>query len=115
MVAITLRGEEPRQLGCVLLVDPGKAARAAGVVDEASERSERLRRLIEQTVKRGRVGDVGFERLRPAARLHDRGGSGLGSLGVRCVVDGDRIAVGGEAAADRRADPARASGDDDEA
>ena len=79
------------------------------------QRSERLCRLLEHAVKRGRVGDVGLERLRPAARLHDRGGGRLASLGVGGVIDGDRIAVGGETAADRRADAPRASGDDDEA
>ena len=63
----------------------------------------------------GRVGDIGLERLRPPARLFDCRDCGLGSLGVCGVIDGDRIAIGGETAADCCANAPRTSGDDDQA
>ena len=107
--------KELRQLRSLPLVGRGEATRDAGVVDEAGERPQRLRRLLEQPRKLGRVRDIGLESLRPPARLLDFRDGRLSRLGVGGVIDGDCVAIRGEAAADGRADAARASGDDDEA
>ena len=107
--------KELRQLCGFPLVGRGEAPDDAGVVDEAGERPQRLRRLIEQPGKLSRVGDIGLESLRLSARVLDFRDGRLSRLGVGGVVDGDRVAVRSEPAADGRADAARASGDDDEA
>ena len=114
MVPITLICKELRQLLGLPLVGRGEAPRDAGVVDEAGERPQRLRRLLEQAGKLSRIRDIGLKRLRPSARRLDRRDGRLSRLGVGGVVDGDRVAVRREAAADGGADAARASGDDDE-
>ena len=67
MVPITLICKELRQLCGFPLVGRGGASRDAGVVDEAGERPERLRRLVEQPRQLSRVRDIGLESLRPPA------------------------------------------------
>ena len=104
MVAITLSAKS-RVSSSRPARRPGRSRPNAGIVDKAGERSERLRRMIEQAVeaepdRRRRPGTPA-----PAARLHDPSHRRLGRLGVGRVIDGDRIAVGREAAANRRADP----------
>ena len=99
------------QFRSLSLVGRGEAPGDAGVVDEAGERPQRFRRLLEQTMNLSRVGDIGLESLRPPARLLDFCDRRLSRLGVGGVVDGDRVAVRSEAAADGCANAARTSGD----
>ena len=107
--------KELRQLRSFPLVGRDGASCDAGVVDEAGERPQRFRRLLEQTRKLSRVRDIGLESLRPSARLLDFRDGRVSRLGVGGVVDRDRVAVRGETAANGCANAARTSGDDDEA
>ncbi len=107
--------KELRQLRSLTLVGRSEAPRGAGVADEAGERPQRFGRLLKQTMKLACVRYVGLESLRPPARLLDFRDRRLSGFGVGGVIDGDCVSIRGEAAADGRADAARASGDDDEA
>ena len=69
MVAITLMAKSRVGASASCSSTSREAAGDAGVVDEPGERSEHLRRLVEETVKRGGVGDVGLEAPAPGRPL----------------------------------------------
>ncbi len=67
---------------------------------------------VEQPIGRCGVGDVALDRDRAAAGLLDRAPRPRRPRRRRAVVDADGPSVLGEPAGDRRADPARAAGDE---
>jgi hypothetical protein len=81
----------------------------AGIVDQNGRRAEGLGDLLDRSVDRVLVGDVGFETERFAAGFLD-GGNGL--IGGAHIKNGDLESVGSEALGDGGSDAAASTGDD---
>jgi hypothetical protein len=96
-------------------LDRVAAAVDAGIVDQAREaaRPAPLVHLREERDEVGLFGNVASQRERLPAAVGDLARDGLGPRPVRAVVDDHRVPPLRRQPGGRRADAARASGDDD--
>jgi hypothetical protein len=103
---------QPGERAGIEIGDRDLAAADARVVDQRDGRAEALVDLGEHPLDVALVGDVALNRGGSPAGRGDLGDDGIGGVAPLAVVDGDGIAPFGGKPRRRRADPARAAGDE---